>query len=49
MDTSKHMGVTALNWNNASLNTRATKVARSSVVELIGRPHFDAFQLAVLE
>ena len=43
-DTSGHMGVTAVGGNNAGLNTRATKFARSAVVEFIGRPHLDAFQ-----
>ena len=43
-DTCAHMGVTAVGGNNAGLNTCATKVARSAVVELIGRPHLDVFQ-----
>ena len=43
-DTSGHMGVTAVGGNNAGLNTRATKFARSTVVELIGRFHLDVFQ-----
>ena len=43
-DTSGHMGITAVGENNARLNTRATKFARSAVVKLIGRFHLDAFQ-----
>ena len=38
------MGVTAVGGNNAGLKTRATKFARSAVVELIGRPYLDVFQ-----
>ena len=38
------MGVTAVGGTNAGLNTRATKLARSAFVELISRPHLDAFQ-----
>ena len=41
---SAHMGVTAIGGNNAGLNTRATKFARSAVVELICRPNLDIFQ-----
>ena len=43
-DTSGHISVTAVGWNNSGLNTRATKFAKSAVVELIGRPHLDVFQ-----
>ena len=43
-DTSGHMGVTAVGGNNADLNTRATKFARTAVVELIGCFHLDVFQ-----
>ena len=38
------MGVIAVGENNAGLNTRATKFAKSAVVKLIGRPHLDFFQ-----
>ena len=38
------MAVIGVGGNNAGLNTRATKFARSAVVELIGRPHLDVFQ-----
>ena len=44
MDTSAQMGVTAICGNNAALNTRAMKFARSGVVELIVRHHLDVFQ-----
>ena len=37
------MGVTAVGGNNAGLNARASTFARSTVVELIGRPHLDVF------
>ena len=40
-DTTGHMCVTAVDWNNAGLNGRAATIARSTVVELIGRPHLD--------
>ena len=43
-DTSGHMGVTAVGRNNAGFSTRATKFAKIAVVEVIGRPHHDAFQ-----
>ena len=42
-DTSKHMNVTAVGGNNAGLNARAATFARSTLVELIGRPHLDVF------
>ena len=42
-DTSRHMSVTAVGGNNAVLNARAAALARSTVVELIGRPHLDVF------
>ena len=42
-DTSGHMNVTAVNWNNAGLNARAATFARSTLVELIGPPHLDVF------
>ena len=38
------MGVTAVGGNNTGLNTRATKFARSAMVELIGRPHLNALK-----
>ena len=38
------MGVTTVSGINAGLNTRATKFARSAVVEFIDRPHLDVFQ-----
>ena len=34
---------TAVGMNNAGLNTRAAIFARSTLVELIGRPHLDVF------
>ena len=37
------MGVTAVGGNNACLNALAATFARSTVVELIGRPHLDVF------
>ena len=40
-DTTVHMGVTAVGGTNAGLNTRAKDFARSTVVELISRPHLD--------
>ena len=42
-DTTGHMNVTAVGGNNAGLNARAAKFARSTLVELIGRPHLDVF------
>ena len=38
------MNVTAVGGNNAGLNARAATFARSTLVELIGRPHLDVFQ-----
>ena len=35
---------TAVGNNTAGLNTRATRFARSAVVELIGGPHLKVFQ-----
>ena len=43
-DTSGHMNVTAVGGNNAGLDARAAKFARSTLVKLIGRPHLDVFQ-----
>ena len=40
---SGHMNVTAVGGNNAGLNARAATFARSTLVELIGRPHLDVF------
>ena len=37
------MNVTAVNENNAGLNTRAATFARSTLIELIGRSHLDVF------
>ena len=37
------MNVTAVGGNNAELNARAATLARSTLVELIGRPHQDVF------
>ena len=42
-DTSGHINVTAIGGNNAGLNVRAATFARSTLVELIGRPHLDVF------
>ena len=42
-DTTGHKGVTAVVGKNAGLNARAATFARSTVVELIGRPHLDVF------
>ena len=42
-DAAGHMGFTAVNANTAGLNDRATTFAKSTVVELIGRPHLDVF------
>ena len=42
-DTSGHMNVTAVGGNNAGLKARAATFARSTLVELIGRPHLDVF------
>ena len=42
-DTTGHMGVTAVGGNNAGHNARAAAFGRSTVVELIGRPHLDVF------
>ena len=42
-DTIGHMGVIAVGWNNAGLNDRLAKFAKSSVIELISRPHLDVF------
>ena len=42
-DTTGHVNVTAVGGNNAGLNARAVNYSRSSVVELIGRHHADAF------
>ena len=43
-DNSGHMKFTAVGGNNAVLNARAATFARSTLVELIGRPHLDVFQ-----
>ena len=37
------MNVTAVNENNAGLNARAATFARSTLVDLIGRPLLDVF------
>ena len=37
------MNVTAVGGYNSGLNARAATFARSTVVELIGRPHADVF------
>ena len=42
-NTSGHIGVTAVGGNNAGLNACAATFARSTVVELIGRPYLDVF------
>ena len=42
-DNTGHMAVTAVGGNNAGLNARAVTFARSTVVELINRPHVDVF------
>ena len=42
-DISGHMNVTAVGGNNAGLNARAATFARSTLVELIGRPQLDVF------
>ena len=42
-DTTGHISGTAVGKTNASLNARAATYARSTVVELIGRPHLDVF------
>ena len=42
-DTTKHMDVTTVGGNYAGLNARAATFARSTLVELIGRPHLDVF------
>ena len=42
-DTSGHMNVTAVGGNNAVLNARTATFARSTLIELIGRPHLDVF------
>ena len=42
-DTSKHMNVTAVSGHNAGLYARAATFAKSTMVELIGRPHLDVF------
>ena len=43
--TTGHMDVTAVGGNNAGLNASAATFAKSTVVELIGRPHIDVFHL----
>ena len=42
------MNVTAVSKNNAGLNARAVNFAKSTVVELIGRPHADVVHLDCL-
>ena len=42
-DTTGQMGVTAVGGANAGLYARAVDFARSTVVELIGRPHLDVW------
>ena len=42
-DTTGHINVTAVGGNNAGLNACAATFARSTVVELIGRPHLNVF------
>ena len=42
-DTTGHVNVTAVGRNNAGLNARAVNFARSTLVELIGRPHANVF------
>ena len=42
-DTAGNVGVTGVGGNNAGLNARAAIFARSTVAELIGRPHVDVF------
>ena len=42
-DTSGHMNVTAVGGNNAGLNARTATFARSTLFELIVRPHLDGF------
>ena len=42
-DSTAHMGVIAVGWNIACLNARAATFARSTVFELIGRPHLHVF------
>ena len=44
-DTSGHINVTAVGGNNAGLNARAATFAKSTLVELISRPHLDGFNL----
>ena len=39
------MNVTAVGGNNVGFNARAAAFARSTLVELIGRPHLDVFHL----
>ena len=41
--TTKHMDVTAVAKNNASLNVRAVTFAISTVGKLIGKPHVNRF------
>ena len=41
--TSGHMNVTAVSGNKAGLNARAATFVRSTLVEIIGRPHLDVF------
>ena len=43
MDTTGHMGVTVVGGNNTGLNVPAATFAKSTVVDLIGRPHLDVF------
>ena len=42
-DTNGHMNDTAVGGNYAGLNAQASTFARSTLVELIGRPHLDVF------
>ena len=42
-DNSGHINLTAVGGNNAKLNARAATFARSTLVELIGRPHSNVF------
>ena len=42
------MNVTAVGGNNDGLNARAATFARSTLVELISRPHLDVFHQELL-
>ena len=47
-DTTWHMCVTAVGGNNAGLNARAATFAKSTVVELIVRPHLEVINQELL-